>query len=244
MSASAWLASCRALASPVSPVPCRAGSVPEGIAHAEEAVHIAEAVDHPHSLMHAYLGVGFSPSATRTSPGPSPCSNAALISAVFNFLLWFPDRLGPGLCVYLCRPCRRGPLPLLEGGGAEMPRMGTMGGHALRVGYVSEAYLLAGRMQEAVQLAGRALDLPPVPIRSGDTRRGPCGSSGDRRPSGPQKSSRARTSLPAGLALADEHAPTRGPLPPRSGRCMPGPASGSRPALSCPRPSRCIAPWT
>src|SRR5207247_1023320 len=35
------------------------GAFPEGVAHGEEAIRIAEAVDHPHSLILAYLGVGF-----------------------------------------------------------------------------------------------------------------------------------------------------------------------------------------
>ena len=45
----AWLARCLA----------ELGAFPEGSAHGEEAVRIAEAVDHPNSLIHAYLGVGF-----------------------------------------------------------------------------------------------------------------------------------------------------------------------------------------
>ena len=45
----AWLARCLA----------ELGAFPEGIAHGEEAVRIAEAVDHPNSLIYAYLGVGF-----------------------------------------------------------------------------------------------------------------------------------------------------------------------------------------
>src|SRR5262249_41955359 len=44
-----WLARCLA----------ELGAFPEGIAHAEEALRIAEAVDHPNSLIHAYLCVGF-----------------------------------------------------------------------------------------------------------------------------------------------------------------------------------------
>src|SRR5687767_7281488 len=35
------------------------GAFPEGSAHAEEAVRIAEAVDHPNSLILAYRGVGW-----------------------------------------------------------------------------------------------------------------------------------------------------------------------------------------
>src|SRR5262249_33204069 len=45
----AWLVRCLA----------ELGAFSEGIAHGEETVRIAEAVDHPLSLIHAYLGVGF-----------------------------------------------------------------------------------------------------------------------------------------------------------------------------------------
>src|SRR5215813_2314625 len=45
----AWLGRCLA----------ELGAFPEGITHAEEAIRIAEAVDHPVSLIYAYLGVGF-----------------------------------------------------------------------------------------------------------------------------------------------------------------------------------------
>ena len=39
-------------------VPCRAGEFAEGIACGEEGVRMAEAVDHPYSLIVAYIGVG------------------------------------------------------------------------------------------------------------------------------------------------------------------------------------------
>src|SRR4029434_3027432 len=45
----AWLTRCLA----------ELGAFPEGIAHAEAAVRVAEAVDHSNSLIISYLGVGF-----------------------------------------------------------------------------------------------------------------------------------------------------------------------------------------
>jgi hypothetical protein len=45
----AWLVRCLA----------ELGAFHEGIAQGDEAVRIAEAVDHPNSLLHAYHGVGF-----------------------------------------------------------------------------------------------------------------------------------------------------------------------------------------
>ena len=55
------------------------GAFPEGVAYGEEAVRIAEAVEHPVSRVRRISVSGFSPSASETASGPSPYSNAALI---------------------------------------------------------------------------------------------------------------------------------------------------------------------
>ena len=146
----AWLARCLA----------ELGAFPEGIAHAEEAVRIAEAVDHPNSLIHAYLGVGFLSLRQRDLSRAIPVLERCLdLCRVYNILLWFPETASALGCAYACAGRVAEALPLLEQAEQRGAAMGTMGGQSLRVGYVSEAYLLAGRMQEAVQLAGRALDL-------------------------------------------------------------------------------------
>ena len=146
----AWLARCLA----------ELGAFPEGIAHAEEAVRIAEAVDHPNSLIHAYLGVGFLSLRKRDLSRAIPVLERCLeLCRVFNILLWFPETAAALGCAYAFAGRVAEALPLLEQAEQRGAAMGTMGGQSLRVGYVSEAYLLAGRMQEAVQLAGRALDL-------------------------------------------------------------------------------------
>ena len=146
----AWLARCLA----------ELGAFPEGIAHGEEAVRIAEAVDHPNSLIHAYLGVGFLSLRQRDLSRAIPVLERCLdLCRVYNILLWFPETAAALGCAYACAGRVAEALPLLEQAEQRGAAMGTMGGQSLRVGYVSEAYLLAGRMQEAVQLAGRALDL-------------------------------------------------------------------------------------
>ena len=146
----AWLARCLA----------ELGAFPEGSAHAEEAVRIAEAVDHPNSLIHAYLGVGFLSLRQRDLSRAIPVLERCLdLCRVINILLWFPETAAALGCAYACAGRVAEALPLLEQAEQRGAAMGTMGGQSLRVGYVSEAYLLAGRMQEAVQLAGRALDL-------------------------------------------------------------------------------------
>jgi tetratricopeptide (TPR) repeat protein len=146
----AWLARCLA----------ELGAFPEGIAHAEEAVRIAEAVDHPNSLIHAYLGVGFLSVRKRDLARAIPVLERGLdLCRVYNIRLWFPETASALGCAYAGAGRVAEALPLLEQAEQRGTAMGTMGGQSLLVAYVSEAYLMAGRMQEAVQLAGRALDL-------------------------------------------------------------------------------------
>jgi tetratricopeptide (TPR) repeat protein len=145
-----WLARCLA----------ELGVFPEGIAYGEEAVQIAEAVDHPLSLIHAYLGVGFLFLRQRDLSRAIPVLERGLdLGRVWNILSLFHDTAAALGCAYACTGRVAEALPLLEEVEQRGATMGTTGGQSLRVGYVSEAYLLAGRMQEAVQLAGRALDL-------------------------------------------------------------------------------------
>jgi class 3 adenylate cyclase/tetratricopeptide (TPR) repeat protein len=146
----AWLARCLA----------ELGAFPEGLAYGAEAVRIAEAVDHPNSLIHAYLGVGFLSLRTRDLARAIPVLERGLeLCRVYNIRLWFPETASALGCAYACAGRVVEALSLLEQAEQSGAAMGTMGGQALRLGYVSEAYLLAGRMQEAIQIAGRALDL-------------------------------------------------------------------------------------
>jgi class 3 adenylate cyclase/tetratricopeptide (TPR) repeat protein len=136
------------------------GAFPEGIAHREEAVRIAEAVDHQMSLILAYHGVGFlslrKGDLSRAIPMLERCLE---LCRVLNFRLLFSETAAALGCAYAFAGRVAEALPLLEQAEQRGAAMGTTGGQSLRVGYVSEAYLLAGRMEEAVQLAGRALDL-------------------------------------------------------------------------------------
>jgi class 3 adenylate cyclase/tetratricopeptide (TPR) repeat protein len=146
----AWLVRCLA----------ELGVFPEGIAHAEEAIRIAEVVDHPNSLVHAYLGVGFLALRTRDLSRAIPVLERCLdLCRVYNILPWFSETAAALGCAYALAGRVAEALPLLEQAEQSGAAMGTMGAQSLRVGYVSEAYLQVGRMQEAVQLAGRALAL-------------------------------------------------------------------------------------
>jgi tetratricopeptide (TPR) repeat protein len=146
----AWLARCLA----------ELGVFAEAIAHAEEASLIAEAVDHPNSLMQAYHGIGFLALRQRDLSRAVPVFERCLeICRVYNIQIWFPETPAALGCAYAFAGRITEALPLLEQAGQMGASTGSISGQSLWVSYVSQAYLLAGRMQEAVQLAGRALDL-------------------------------------------------------------------------------------
>ena len=153
-------------------MPGRTGSVPRGDRTGAAAVRIAEAVDHPHSLIHAYLGVGFLALRTRDLSTAIPVLERCLeLCRVYNILLWFPETAAALGCAYAWTGRVTEALPLLAQAEQRGAAMETRGGQSLRVGYVSEAYLLASRMQEAAQLAGRALALARAHKERGYRRR-------------------------------------------------------------------------
>jgi tetratricopeptide (TPR) repeat protein len=232
----AWLARCLA----------ELGAFPEGVAYGEEAVRVAEAVDHPNSLILAYLGVGFLALRTRDFFRAIPVLERCLdLCRGYNVQLWFPETASALGCAYACAGHVTEALPLLEEAEQSGAALGTMGGQSLWVGYVSEAYLLAGHMEEAVQFARRALDLARAHKERGHEAwalrlLGEIAAHQD-----PPESEPAAHHYRQALTLAEELGmrPLVAHCHPAWARCMPGPASASRPVLSCPPPSRCIAPW-
>src|SRR4029450_11179725 len=101
----AWLVRCLA----------QMGVFPEGIAHAEEAVRIAEAVDHPNSLIHAYLGVGSLSLRTRDVSRAIPVLERGLeLCRVGNILGLFPETATALGCAYALAGRVAKALPLLE----------------------------------------------------------------------------------------------------------------------------------
>jgi tetratricopeptide (TPR) repeat protein len=136
------------------------GAFPEARAQAAEAVRLAEAVEHPFSLAHAYLGVG----CLALRQGALSQAIAALERSleccrVADSVPRFPETAAALGCAYASAGRVAEALPLLEQAEQQGAARGSMGGQALRVGYWSEASLRAGRMPEARQRAGRALAL-------------------------------------------------------------------------------------
>ena len=119
----AWLARCLA----------ELGAFPEGVAYGEEAVRIAEAVDHPISRVLAYLGVGFLSLRQRDFFRAISVLERLDLCRVWNSLVWFPETAAALGCTYACAGRVAEALPLLEQVEQRGAAMGTMGGQSLWV---------------------------------------------------------------------------------------------------------------
>jgi class 3 adenylate cyclase/tetratricopeptide (TPR) repeat protein len=135
------------------------GVFAEGIAVGKEGLHIAEAVQHPVSLVSAYRSVGRSYLRQGDLYQASPvleraaglCEEADL---PFHFSLLAPD-LGAAYVLYgrVDEAVR-----LLEQVIEQTTSSGRMGSQAPLFGTLGEAHLRAGRLEEARTLAARALE--------------------------------------------------------------------------------------
>jgi class 3 adenylate cyclase/DNA-binding winged helix-turn-helix (wHTH) protein/tetratricopeptide (TPR) repeat protein len=134
------------------------GAFPEGRAHAEEAVHIAEAADHPYSRALAYWAVGFRALRQGDLPQALPVLERSLDVAqgahVQLLVPWVAASLG---AAYTLAERTADALALLEQAVEQAAAVGFILYHAVRVIWLGEAYLLAGRLEEASTQAQRAL---------------------------------------------------------------------------------------
>jgi tetratricopeptide (TPR) repeat protein len=139
------------------------GAFAEGITYGEEAIRIAEAVNQPWSMTHAYFGMGFlclrtgdlSQAISLLERGFMLCCTVDIPAAFFVTAA----HLG---YAYALRGRLAEALSLLER--AELLEQAEQkksigAGLSLWMAWHSEAYLLAGRMDDALTLAQRALDL-------------------------------------------------------------------------------------
>jgi tetratricopeptide (TPR) repeat protein len=136
------------------------GAFAEGAAMAEEAVRIAEAVDHPFSLTQACFGFGD----LHAQRGDLPVAIRALerglhLCRVANIHTWSPTvaaALGPA---YALSGRVAEALPLLQEAVERADAMGVSAGQSRRLVSLSTACLLGGRVAEAAALADRALEV-------------------------------------------------------------------------------------
>ena len=225
---------------PFCAVLAEGGAFAEGRAVGEAGMRIAEAVNHPLSLMYAYRGVGqlalrqgnLYQALPLLERAAGICEDTEL---PFHFSL-LAQALGAAyvLCGRVDEAMR-----LLERVLEQTTVSGRMNVQAQLLSTLGEAQLRAGHLEEAHALATRALSMP-VPPRDEAIRRLSCASSARLRrivppwkSKKPQPTTRRPSRWPRNWACARSRRTATGAW----ARCMPQPASGSRPAPSSRRPS-------
>jgi class 3 adenylate cyclase/tetratricopeptide (TPR) repeat protein/energy-coupling factor transporter ATP-binding protein EcfA2 len=132
------------------------GGFAEATARGEEGVGIAEAADHPFSLIWAYSGIG----KLYLDQGDVHRSILVLERGLKLCQTWDIPTLFPQVTralgtAYALAGRLPEALPLLE----QAASQGRRGGHALYFVHLSKAYLLAGRIEDALERAQQALSL-------------------------------------------------------------------------------------
>jgi tetratricopeptide (TPR) repeat protein len=134
------------------------GTFTEGNRYAEEAVRIAEAADHPHSLVAAYAGVGQLALHRGTLPRAVAVLERALaVCQEANIQVWFPIIATWLAFAYALTGRSTEAMELTES--LEQTHSQRSTEEVLWHTRLSETYLLVGRIAEAQTLARRVLDL-------------------------------------------------------------------------------------
>jgi len=145
-----WLALCLA----------ERGEFAEGIAHGEEGVRIAEAADHPYTLIIACVGLG----GLYLLKGDlhnaiSVLERALVVDRVENIPLLFPFVASPLGSAYALSGRVVEALPLLDQAVEQAISLNLKANAPLRIARLVEAQLLAGRLDSVISLAEQALSL-------------------------------------------------------------------------------------
>jgi DNA-binding SARP family transcriptional activator len=145
-----WLAGCLA----------KLGNFTEGMAHGEEAVRIAEAIDQGYTLIAAHCEVGLAYLRKGELQRAIPMLERGRALGQQGGFPHFAAATASGLGYAHALSGRdREALPLLEEGVGQAASLGIVVHQSLRTAWLSEGYLLAGRIPDALRLAGRALEL-------------------------------------------------------------------------------------
>ncbi len=136
------------------------GAFAEGIAWGEEGVRMAEAVEHPFSLAHAYALTGHVSLRQGDLPKAIPILERGLrVCQAAHLPLFFPRLASPLGVAYTQSGRLAEGLALLEQAVEQSAAMRIVYMHALWLIHLGEGYKLTGRLEEATQLAMRALEL-------------------------------------------------------------------------------------
>jgi class 3 adenylate cyclase/tetratricopeptide (TPR) repeat protein len=134
------------------------GAFEEGAVRGGEAVRLAEAVDHPFSLIQAYFALGTLYLRKGDLPQAIPVLERGLERCqVASIQTWLPAVAAALGYAYTLAGRVSEALPLLQQAAAQDTSKGLSVGQARRVTYLSEAYLLTGHLDEAMDLARNAL---------------------------------------------------------------------------------------
>src|SRR5439155_5182293 len=134
------------------------GTFAEGRALGEEGLQIAEAVDHPGSLMYASWGVGLLSLRQGDLPRALPSLERAVgICQDADIPVWFPLVAGLLGAAYTLAGRVADAVPLLTQAMEQSTVTERVDFQALCLLSLGEAQLLAGRLDEAYTLAERAL---------------------------------------------------------------------------------------
>jgi tetratricopeptide (TPR) repeat protein len=132
----------------------------EGRARGEEGLRIAEAADHPGSLMFAYYGIGLLSLRQGDLPRALPQLERAVgICRDVDLSGWFPRMAAALGAAYTLSGRVTDAVPLLTQAIEQATAMDRGNLQALCSLSLGEAHLLAGRLEEAHALAERALAL-------------------------------------------------------------------------------------
>jgi tetratricopeptide (TPR) repeat protein len=135
------------------------GEFAEAIVPGEEGIRIAEAIDHPVSLINAYAGVGYLYLRQGALDKAFPLLERSLaLCQVTNILHVFAEAAAPLGYAYALSGRVAEALSLLEQAVEHSTSRNAWYRWALLVVWLSEAYLLADRWHDALPLAQRALD--------------------------------------------------------------------------------------
>jgi tetratricopeptide (TPR) repeat protein len=136
------------------------GRFSEGLTYGEEALQIAENVDHRYSVIVACLGLGVLYLQTgEPQRAIAVLERGVALSQAESLPQLFPLVAGPLGAAYTLTGRMAEATPLLEEAVERAASMNFMGIQSRRLAWLGEAYLLAGRIDEAMPLAMRALDL-------------------------------------------------------------------------------------
>jgi class 3 adenylate cyclase/tetratricopeptide (TPR) repeat protein len=136
------------------------GEFGEAFGIAQEALRLAEALDHPPSLVLASRGIGYLHLRKGEPQEAVPAlEHGLLLCRAVDVPLWLPSAASELGYAYTLSGRVAEALPLLEHAVERGDVMGLMVHKSQRVTWLSEAYLRAGRLDDALWLAESARDL-------------------------------------------------------------------------------------